>query len=126
LRGMNRSISSIEVELGALGESLYTRFAWEDIRLEVESSGERLVSRVRNARVDGEDIDLLIVTDKSLYVVEVKVKPKQHDVGALLAKAEVAAKHYPGKRVVPVLAGALIGREVEDYARGKGVLVYTY
>jgi hypothetical protein len=41
-------------------------------------------------------------------------------------KTELVAKHYPGRQVVPVLAGALIGGEVEDYARRKGVLVYTY
>ncbi|AAL63783.1 MAG: hypothetical protein QW680_13985 [Pyrobaculum sp.] len=47
------------------------------------------------------------------------------DVGALLAKAEVV-KSALQKEAVPVLTGAWIGDDVEKYARGKGVLVYSY
>ena len=126
LREVNRRLSSLELAVGALTESSYSRFVWEELREEIVGRGERLLQRRRNARLDGEDVDLLIVTDKTVYVVEVKVKPKHSDVAALLAKAELAAKRYPGKRVVPVLAGAMIGAEVEDYAREKGVKVYSY
>ena len=123
---LNRRLSNVELVVGALAESVYSKFVWDDLLEEIRASGERVVMRRRNARVDGEDIDLLIVTDRSVYVVEVKVKPKVADVGALLAKSEVVARHYPGRRVAPVLAGALVGREVEGYAEGKGVRVYIY
>jgi len=126
LREMNRRLSSLELALGALTESSYSRFVWEELREEIMGRGEKLLQRRRNARLDGEDIDLLLVTDKTVYVVEVKVKPRHSDVAALLAKAELAARRYPGKRIVPVLAGAMIGAEVEDYALQKGVKVYSY
>ena len=123
---MNRRLSSLELALGALTESSYARFVWEELREEIRDRGERLLQRRRNARLDGEDIDLLVVTDKTVYIVEVKVKPRHRDVAALLAKAELASKRYPDKRVVPVLAGAMIGSEIEEYALQKGVKVYTY
>ena len=126
LREMNRRLSSLELTLGVLTESSYSRFVWEELREEIVGRGERLLQRRRNARLDGEDVDLLLVTDKTVYVVEIKVKPRHSDVAALLAKAELAARRYPGKRVVPVLAGAMIGAEVEDYALQKGVKVYSY
>ena len=126
LNEMNRRLSNVEMIMGALAESFYARMVWEDLREEIRAAGEELQQRLRNARLDGEDIDLLVVTDKSIYVVEVKVKPKIADVGALLAKTEVAARHYPGKRAVPVLAGAMIGSEVAAYATEKGVRVYIY
>jgi chromosome segregation ATPase len=123
---IERRLSGLELTVGSLAESMYSRFLWEDIRVEIRERGERVLVRRRNARVDGEDIDLLVVTDASVYVVEVKVKPKKADVGALLAKAEIARRRYPGRRVVAVLAGSLVGDDVEEYASEKGVLVYTY
>ena len=57
--------------------------------------------------------------------VEVKIRPRVEDVGALLAKAEVV-RNALGKEAVPVLTGAWIGDDVEKYARGMGVLVYSY
>ncbi len=116
----------LSAEVGAIAESLYSRFAWEDIRDEVVASGDKVLLRRRNARVDEEDIDLLVVTERRVYVVEVKLRPKHSDVGVLIAKAEVVGKAYKGKEVVKVLSGSLIGREVEKYAVGKGVRVFTY
>jgi len=124
---ISRRLSNVEVGLGALTESFYARMVLEDLREEVREAGERILYRQRNARLDGEDIDLLLATDRTVYVVEVKLKPRIGDVGALLAKAELAAKHYPGRQIVPVLAGAMIGAEVAAYAaRKKEVRVYTY
>ncbi len=114
------------VALGALAESTYSRFAWEDIRDEVLASGDKVIMRRRNARVNGEDIDLLVVTERRVYVVEVKLRPKHSDVGELIAKADVVSKVYTGKEVIKVLAGALIGKEVEEYALSKGVQVLNY
>ncbi|MEO3993744.1 MAG: hypothetical protein QN229_05540 [Desulfurococcaceae archaeon TW002] len=42
------------------------------------------MKRVRSARFDEVNIDLLIESDKSVYVVEVKVKPRH--VGRVLSK----------------------------------------
>ncbi len=126
IRGLNRRVSRLEDTLGALSESVYAKFFLDSVIYELTARGERLERWERNARIDGEDIDLLIVAERTVYVVEVKVKPKHGDVGALLAKAEVVARHYPGRRVVPVLTGARIGREVAEYAAGKGVRVAAW
>ncbi|AFA38521.1 paREP7 [Pyrobaculum oguniense TE7] len=82
-----------------------------------------MIRRVRSAKVDNVDVDLLVETDWRVYVVE--VRPRVEDVGALLAKAEVV-KAALGKEAVPILTGAWIGDDVDKYARGKDVLVYSY
>jgi len=35
-------------------------------------------------------------------------------------------KYYPHKRIISILTGALIGKEVEEYAKEKGIIVYMY
>ncbi|MEM0484547.1 MAG: hypothetical protein QW434_07635 [Pyrobaculum sp.] len=121
----NRRFSRLKEGLGALTEAVYMRYVWEDLGEVIRASGERVVRRVRNADFDGVEVDLLIETEGRVYVVEVKARPRIDDVGALLAKAEVVGRKL-GKPVASVLAGSYIGREVEAYARGKGVLVYVY
>jgi hypothetical protein len=123
---VERRLNRVELELGALNEAFFSRSLWEDLREEIKASGEKVVMRKRNARIDDEDIDLLIVTDKKVYVVEVKIKPKHGDVGRLLAKADLVRKHYRDKKVVTILTGTMIDSEVEEYAREKGVRVYSY
>ncbi len=122
----NRRIARVEDGIGALAESMYSKFLLDAVLYELMARGERLEYWERNARMDDEDVDLLIVAEKSVYVVEVKVKPKHSDVGALLAKAELVERKYPGKRVVPVLTGARIGREVAEHAAAKGVRVIAW
>jgi len=119
-------LNRIELELGALNESFYCKALLDDLREEIQGKGEKLIMRKRNARVDEEDIDLFVVTDKSVYVIEVKVKPKHEDVGRLIAKADVLRKYYKDKSIIPILVGTMIGREVEEYAQQKGVKVYNY
>ena len=123
---INRRISRLELGLADLTESFFSKSILDDLRARTSARGEKIIGWERNARVDESDIDLLIETDKSVYVVEVKVKPKHEDVGSLLAKLDVVKKKYPGKNVVGVLAGAMIGREVKEYALKKNVLVYAY
>jgi len=123
---LNRRVSNLEVAVGALAESTYARYFYEDLLRELASRGEVIVRRVRNARVGEEDVDLLVETQLRVYVVEVKIRPKHEDVGRVLAKVDVVRRYYPDKGVVGVLAGAMVGGEVESYAREKGVEVYAY
>ena len=120
-----KRFARIEAVLAASVEAQFSRYVWEDILAEVKASGESVLKRVRNADFDGVDVDFYIETEKRAFVVEVKVRPRIEDVGALLAKADVV-REKTGKEVVPVLTGAYIGKEVEAYARGRGVVVYKY
>jgi len=122
----DKRFNRIELELGALSESFYCKALWDELREEIKAKGEKILCRKRNMRINDVDIDLFIETDKTVYVVEVKVKPKHDDVGRLIAKADLVKKYYPHKRIISILAGALIGKEVEEYAKEKGIIVYMY
>ena len=122
---IERRLSNVETTMGAMAESQYSRYVWEDLKEEIGARGEFVIRRVRNAKVDNVDIDLLVETDKRVYVVEVKIRPRIEDVGALLAKAD-AVRSALDKEAVPILTGAWIGDDVEKYARGKGVLIFSY
>jgi chromosome segregation ATPase len=122
----DKRLARIELELGAPTESFYSKMVWDELREELRGRGERITSRRRNFRIDESEIDLLVETDKRVYVVEVKVKPRHDDVGALTAKVDLARRMFPGKEVVGILAGAMIGGEIEKYAEEKGIKVYTY
>ncbi|MEM0277112.1 MAG: hypothetical protein QW677_05495 [Pyrobaculum sp.] len=122
---IERRLSNVETTVGAVAESQYTRYVWEDLKEEIKARGELVIRRVRNAKVENIDVDLLVETDRRVYVVEVKIRPRVEDVGALLAKAEVV-KAALGKEAVPILTGTWIGDDVEKYARGKGVMIYSY
>ncbi|AET33840.1 hypothetical protein [Pyrobaculum ferrireducens] len=125
VENLEKRVSNVEDGLGSLTEATLSRYVWEDLRLEVEGRGERVLARRRNARVDGLDVDLLVETDRSVYVVEVKTRARRRDVDAVVRKAEAARGAY-GKPAVAILAGVRIGDDVEKYAKGKGVLVYRY
>lgn len=120
-----KRFSRLELELGAVTESMYSRYFWEDLREELKYSGESVLEKSRNAVINDVEVNMLVVTDRRVYVVEVKVKPTIGDVGALIAKAEVISSKL-GKPAVLVLAGALIGDDVKAYAKSKGVKVYSY
>ncbi|MEM1806143.1 MAG: hypothetical protein QXM83_05000 [Ignisphaera sp.] len=124
---LSRRVSNLELVVGALTESTYARYVYEDLEKELVHRNERIIKKIRNARIDETEIDLVIETDTLVYVVEIKVKPRHEDIGALLAKIDLVKKNlYPDKDVVGIIAGALIGREIEVYAKEKNIAVYTY
>ncbi len=120
---INKRLSRVENLAGGLTEAVLSRLFLE----ELAARGFRVRSARRNYRVNDEDVDLLVEADKegsiAFFVVEVKVKPKHSDVGALLAKAHLVEARE-GAKVRPVLAGVWIGGEVEAYARSQGVEVF--
>jgi hypothetical protein len=122
----DKRLAGIELELGALTESFYSKTLWDDLREEIRRGGGKIILRKRNYRINESDIDLFIETNKKIYVVEVKVKPKHDDVGVLLVKIDLVKKRYPEKEVVGIRAGTMIGSEVEEYTREKNIKVYTY
>ncbi|KUO90159.1 MAG: hypothetical protein AT708_03685 [Pyrobaculum sp. OCT_11] len=119
----NKRFARIETTLGAIAEAQFSRYVWEELREEIRGRGEAVLRRERNVDLDG--VDLLVETDRHVYVVEVKTRPKIADVGALLAKCDVAQQKL-GKPAIPILTGVMIGREVEAYARGRWVRIMKF
>jgi len=122
-KAADKRFARIETSLGAIAEAQFSRYVWEELREEIRGRGEAVLRRERNVDLDG--VDLLVETDRHVYVVEVKTRPKIADVGALLVKCDVAQQKL-GKPAIPVLTGVMIGREVETYARGKGVRIVKF
>lgn len=112
-------------DLGALTETFFSKWALEDIKETAKSRGESILEIRRNHVLDGEEVDLLIITDKAVYVVEVKIQPNHHDINDLIRKAEII-KSMLRKSVQPVLACTWVGRETEDYAKNKKVEILKY
>ena len=125
LRNLEKRVSRVELEIGALSEITLTRYVWEDLREEAKFMGEEVVSKARNIKIDKFDVDLIVETNMRVYVVEVKVKPTRKHVNRLLLKAKAVEAKY-GKPVVAVLAGTMIGDDVETYAKNKNIRVYNY
>jgi hypothetical protein len=78
----NKRFVRIETTLEAIAEAQFSRYVWEELREEIKGRGEAVLRRERNVDLDGVDIDLLVETDRYIYVVEVKTRPKITDVGA--------------------------------------------
>ncbi|NPA04902.1 MAG: hypothetical protein GXO09_02250 [Crenarchaeota archaeon] len=120
--GLKSRLGRVEVTVGGVAEAMLSRLALDVLRGE----GYEVVAAERNYRVDDEDVDLLVRArrdgEERVFLVEVKVKPRHSDVGALLAKKELVEARL-GASVTPVLAAVYLGREVEAYAKGKNVLV---
>ncbi len=123
---IEKRLSRVELELGALAESFYTKALLDDLKEELRERGERILMRRRSYRIDDKEIDLLLETDKAVYVVEVKVKPRVEDIGRLLSKVELVSRKFVGKKIIPILVGALVGRDVEEQARLRGIEIYVY
>ena len=84
-----------------------------------------MLRRERNVDLDGVDIDLLVETDRQCIRRRGEDEAEDSRRGALLAKCDVAQQKL-GKPAIPVLTGVVIGREVEAYARGKGVRIMKF
>ncbi|NPA99999.1 MAG: hypothetical protein GXO10_01355, partial [Crenarchaeota archaeon] len=123
---IEKRLGRVELELGALAESFYTKTLLDDLKENIRERGEKILMKRRNYRIDNQEIDLLLETDRSVYVVEVKIKPKVEDIGRLLSKVELVSKRFAGKNIIPILVGALVGKDVEEQAKLKGIEVYLY
>ncbi len=119
---LNRRLSHVEMYIGAMTEAILSKIFIDKLTSEKYDIKEVK----RNYHIDGEEIDLIVIAEKEgeekHFIVEIKVKPKRSDVGALLVKAEVYAIKT-GTTPIPVLAGTWISFDVKTYAQAKNVLV---
>jgi len=122
---LEKRVSRVELEVGALSEITLTRYIWDDLREELRLRGEEVIARVRNAKVNGYEVDLLVEINKNTYIVEVKVKPTRKHINNLLKKIKAIQEKYK-KPVIPILAGTMIENDVERYAESRNIKIYKY
>jgi len=124
LKSLLAKYNSLFLGINSLVKSFYSRFVWEDIRAEITSEGGRVIRRERDARINDIRVDFLVETLRKVYIVDVRIEPKISDVGELLAKTSILSRKYPGKLIIPILAGAVIEENIENYAKSRGIRVY--
>ncbi len=114
----NKRFSRIELELGTLTEATLLRCVWEDPNEKIKFRGEEILNRYKN---------LVLETNRSRYVIEVKIKLDLdiEDVRNLMSKVEVASKRF-GKPITSMLAGVYIGDDVKNFARGGDVMIQKH
>ena len=97
---------------------------------ELRRRGDKILRWKRKYIFDNEEVDLLVEAEhegqRVVYILEVKVKPKWEDVGALLAKKELFETLHPGVPVKPVLAGTYVSGRLASYAEKKNVEIYLF
>ncbi|MDK6029234.1 hypothetical protein QPL79_07640 [Ignisphaera sp. 4213-co] len=121
----NKRFSRIELELVVLTKATLSRYVLEDLGEEIRFRGEEILNRYRNLAIDGEEIDLVIETNRSVYVAEIKIKPSVEDVKDLINKTEIVGRKF-GKSVTSIMADVYIGDEVINFARSRSALIYSY
>ncbi|MEB3844074.1 MAG: hypothetical protein LRS48_00145, partial [Desulfurococcales archaeon] len=114
----------VENNLRALAEASFSRLALG----ELERLGYKVLDYKRNVMIGERKIGLTAYTvrgnEEYTIVLEVKSKPDHADAAKLVGVADmVAGSGLARGRIVPALAGVLVGSDVEAYARKLGVLV---
>lgn len=66
---------------------------------------------------------MTIETNKSLYMVEIKVLPRRDNVSSLASKR---ANLITEKSKVPILAGTMIKKDFYKVAEKYGIKIYEY
>ena len=124
LADIKKTLNTLNLTLGGLTEAVASRYYLEDLR----RRGAEIIEAHRNYIFDNEEVDLYVRARhqgrEQIYILEVKVKPKFEDIGALLAKKELLETIHPGTQVTPVLAGTYISQRLQRYAEAKNVQIY--
>ena len=126
IRDLKRLTGMTRTDLGALTEAFFSWRVEESIRREAELSGRKIKEAVRNRRVNGKEVDLILVTEQEVHVVEVKIRPSKGDIDDLLSKVEILKETYKDFKLIPVLAGTWIPAEILNYASSKNVRVMKF
>ncbi|BBG23039.1 Chromosome partition protein Smc [Sulfuracidifex tepidarius] len=115
--------SRIEQTLGDLTEATISRFFLDDLKEEIRDEGDKIISRKRRVETPNGEVDLVVETSRSLYIVEVKVRPRRDDISSLASKT---ANLISEKNKVAILAGTVIKKDLYKVAEKYGVRLYEY
>ena len=89
----------------------------------LERHGEKVVNVYSGCESPVGEIDAIVETETSVYVIEIEKKAEIKDVDEVIAKAKAVRKEFGNKDVVPVITGSRISKVVRGYAKGINVLV---
>gem|GEM_PF-1263456 len=115
-------VNKLEENFGAFVESYYTTKV-------VEILGERLGSTslkiIKNVAVRGGELDAVIITDGTVYTLEVSGVLRKRDIDKLKRSSDRLAENeeYAGKQIRPVAAGVRIDSHAVELAKHLGVEV---
>jgi len=120
-----KRLDRIIFKIRTLLKVMLAKFVYEDFVSNATRTGEAVISRRRNFKVDGHVIDLVIETARAVYIIDIESAPRRRHVDKLLIGAGLAQKIF-AKPVKPILVGVRVSSAVEEYARSKGVEILKY
>jgi hypothetical protein len=91
----DRSIKRLDriiFKIRTLLKVMFAKFVYEDFKIEMARTGEMIISRERNFKIDRYVIDLVIETTKTIYIIDIESAPRRRHIDKLLMKAELAQK----------------------------------
>jgi len=124
----DRSIKRLDriiFKIRTLLKVMFAKFVYEDFKIEMARTGEMIISRERNFKIDRYVIDLVIETTKTIYIIDIESAPRRRHIDKLLIKAELAQRIF-AKPVKPIMVGVRVSSDVEKYAKSKGVEILKY
>jgi hypothetical protein len=124
----DRSIKRLDriiFKIRTLLKVMFAKFVYEDFKIEMARTGEMIISRERNFKIDRYVIDLVIETTKTIYIIDIESAPRRRHIDKLLMKAELAQRIF-AKPVKPIMVGVRVSSDVEEYAKSKGVEILKY
>jgi hypothetical protein len=124
----DRSIKRLDriiFKIRTLLKVMFAKFVYEDFKIEMARTGEMIISRERNFKIDRYVIDLVIETTKTIYIIDIESAPRRRHIDKLLMKAELAQRIF-SKPVKPIMVGVRVSSDVEEYAKSKGVEILKY
>ena len=124
----DRSIKRLDriiFKIRTLLKVMFAKFVYEDFKIEMARTGEMIISRERNFKIDRYVIDLVIETTKTVYIIDIESAPRRRHIDKLLMKAELAQRIF-AKPVKPIMVGVRVSSDVEEYAKSKGVEILKY
>jgi len=86
----DRSIKRLDriiFKIRTLLKVMFAKFVYEDFKIEMARTGEMIISRERNFKIDRYVIDLVIETTKTIYIIDIESAPRRRHIEKLLMKA---------------------------------------
>jgi len=129
-RRMNKQWGELAQKMGTLVEDLVFPATAPVIRKYFQCEPERRAIRVL-CRRDGQDyeVDVLAVCPETVFMIEVRSRPKPQDVDEILEKASQFWDFFPeyrGKALIVIFASLVFPESVIRYATRRGLYVMAF